>query len=174
MTKNWKRFTAEKNQIFFRKSKIAIYSPIPSLKRTSKLPIEEAFSPQKRTSSTSKHEISNFFFYFCGYFLPYWMRIRIRIHWPDWIRIRIRIRNTERNQRKASKSSIPPIPFYRLIIYGIHTTITSRMSITKVPPYPVFRNRNFFYGPGSDFWQVTVLVPVPTFDNLRLRFRLCI
>ncbi len=30
---------------------------------------EGAFSPQKRTTSTSKHEISNFFtsFYFCGH-----------------------------------------------------------------------------------------------------------
>jgi hypothetical protein len=30
-------------------------------------------------------------FYFCGSFLPSWIRsgfwIRIRIHWPDWIRI---------------------------------------------------------------------------------------
>ncbi len=29
--------------------------------------IEEDFSLQKRTSSTLKHEISYFFFYFCGY-----------------------------------------------------------------------------------------------------------
>jgi hypothetical protein len=46
---------------------------------------EEAFTPQKRTSSTSKHEIS----YFCGPFCPpgSGSRIRIPIHWPDWIRI---------------------------------------------------------------------------------------
>ncbi len=36
--------------------------------------IGEAFSPQKRTSSTSKREIS--FFYFCGSFLPSWIRIQ--------------------------------------------------------------------------------------------------
>ena len=36
----------------------------------------EAFSPQKRTSITSKHENSVLFFYFCGSFLPSWIRIR--------------------------------------------------------------------------------------------------
>ncbi len=35
---------------------------------------EEAFSLQKRTSSISKHEISLFFFYFCGSLLPSWIR----------------------------------------------------------------------------------------------------
>ncbi len=43
---------------------------------------EEAFSPKKRTSNTLK--FLNFF-YFCGSFLPF--LIRIRIHWPYWIRI---------------------------------------------------------------------------------------
>ncbi len=49
----------------------------------------EPFSPQKRTSSTSKHDFFLLFFYFCVSFLPSWIRIRfqIRIHWPDWIRI---------------------------------------------------------------------------------------
>jgi hypothetical protein len=37
----------------------------------------EAFSPQKRTSSTSKHENSLLFFFICGSFLPTWIRIRI-------------------------------------------------------------------------------------------------
>jgi hypothetical protein len=32
--------------------------------------IEEALSSQKRTSSTLKHKISFFFFFFCGTFLP--------------------------------------------------------------------------------------------------------
>ncbi len=45
--------------------------------------IEEAFSSQKRPSNTSKHELLQHFFYFCGSFLPSW----IRIHRPDWIRI---------------------------------------------------------------------------------------
>jgi hypothetical protein len=53
---------------------------------------EEAFSSQ----NTSKHELLQIFFYFCGSFLPSWIRIRIpdpdpltRLH-PDPIRIRIR------------------------------------------------------------------------------------
>ncbi len=44
---------------------------------------EEAFSPQKRTSSTKTWYLLIFCFY--GSFLPSW--IRIWIHWPDWIRI---------------------------------------------------------------------------------------
>ena len=36
----------------------------------------EAFSPQKRTSSTSKHENSVLFSIFVGKFLPSWIRIR--------------------------------------------------------------------------------------------------
>jgi hypothetical protein len=39
---------------------------------------KEAFSYQKRASSTSKYEISKFF-YFCGSFLPFWIWIGIRI-----------------------------------------------------------------------------------------------
>jgi hypothetical protein len=38
----------------------------------------EAFSPQKRTSSTSKDENSVLFSVFWGSFLPSWIRIRIR------------------------------------------------------------------------------------------------
>jgi hypothetical protein len=40
---------------------------------------KEAFSSQKRTSGISKHEISTIytiFFYFCGSFLPFWIRIQ--------------------------------------------------------------------------------------------------
>ncbi len=40
---------------------------------------EEACSSQKRPSNTSKHE----FFYFCGSFLPSWIRIRIPNTDPD-------------------------------------------------------------------------------------------
>ncbi len=59
------------------------YSSIKDAKTTG-----EAFSPQKRTSGTSKHEGT--FFYICGSFLPSWIRIqqlklmRIRIHNPEW------------------------------------------------------------------------------------------
>jgi hypothetical protein len=38
---------------------------------------EEAFRSQKRPSNTSKHELLTIFFYFCGSFLPSWIRIRI-------------------------------------------------------------------------------------------------
>ncbi len=41
--------------------------------------IEEAFSSQKRPSSTSKHELLQIIVYFCGSFLPSWIRIRISI-----------------------------------------------------------------------------------------------
>ncbi len=62
---------------------------------------EEAFSPQKRTSSTYKHEIYLFFSVFEGHFCPpgsgcgFW--IWIRIHWPDWIRIRNIVRKEKFN-----------------------------------------------------------------------------
>jgi hypothetical protein len=45
--------------------------------------IEEAFSSQKRPSNTSKHERLHIFFYFCGSFLPSWIRIRIPNPDPD-------------------------------------------------------------------------------------------
>jgi hypothetical protein len=64
----------------------------------------EAFSPQKRTSSTSKIKFINFF-YVCGSFLPSCIRSRMHIANPDPdpgtpmnpepIRIRIRIHNTD-------------------------------------------------------------------------------
>jgi hypothetical protein len=41
-------------------------------------------------------------------------------------------------------------------------------SIPECDPKPVLRNRNYFSGSGSDFWQVTVLVP--TSDKFRFRF----
>ncbi len=44
---------------------------------------KEVFSSQKRTSSTSEHEISKKNSTFLGHFLSSWIRIR----WPDWIRI---------------------------------------------------------------------------------------
>ncbi len=93
------QFTVEKKLNFF-ESKSTIYLPLGPIKDVQVT--EEAFSSQKRTSSTSKHEISKFF-YFCGYFFLSWIRIRILNTDPDpltWlnldpIRIRIRIRNTD-------------------------------------------------------------------------------
>ncbi len=71
---------------------------------------EEAFSSQKRPPNTSKHELLQFFSYFCGSFLPSWIQIRIRIPNPDpdplarlnTDPIRIRIRNPA---SKFSKSA---------------------------------------------------------------------
>jgi hypothetical protein len=51
MTKKIKKFTSGKNWMFFDK-KIAIYLSLGLHKRRTSL--GEAFSPQKRTSSTSK------------------------------------------------------------------------------------------------------------------------
>jgi hypothetical protein len=56
MTKNWKKFTAEKNLDFF-KSKIAIYLSLGLLKDVRAT--GEAFVPRKRTSSISKLELSS-------------------------------------------------------------------------------------------------------------------
>ncbi len=57
----------------------------------------EAFSPQKITANTSKREILVTFFYFCGSFLPFWIRNRIPSAGSGSSRqksMRIRIRNT--------------------------------------------------------------------------------
>ncbi len=83
MTRNWKKLTAEKKNIKFFWSKTTIYLAL-GLHIKNVQVTEEAFSSQKRPSNTSKHELLKFFYYFCGSFLPSWMRI----HWPDWIRIR--------------------------------------------------------------------------------------
>ncbi len=62
-------------KILIKKKLLFIY-PLASMKDVQVT--GEAFSPQKRTSSTSKHENSVLFFYFCGSFLPSWIRTRIR------------------------------------------------------------------------------------------------
>jgi hypothetical protein len=64
MTKNCKKITAEK--------KLTIY---PSLGLHIVQVTEEAFSSQKRPYNTSKHELKKKL-YFCGSFLPSWIRIR--------------------------------------------------------------------------------------------------
>ncbi len=88
MTQNWKQFTAGKKMYTFFLLKIAICKFLGLHKYGNIQATGEAFSPQKWTSSTSKREILNFF-YFCWYFLPswIWIRIQIRIYWPDWTRI---------------------------------------------------------------------------------------
>jgi hypothetical protein len=65
MTKNWEKLQLKKNFIFFYQ-KLQFTYPLASIKDVQAT--GEAFSPQKRTSSTSKHEIS--FLYFSGNFYP--------------------------------------------------------------------------------------------------------
>jgi hypothetical protein len=78
---------------------------------------KEAFSSLKRTYSTSKHEIS-YFFYFCGPFLPSWIWIRIpnmdsdpdpmtRFN-PDPIRIGIRNPDSKTYQLPPLSSRLLP------------------------------------------------------------------
>jgi hypothetical protein len=73
---------------------------------------EEAFSPQKRISALQKQKYL-IFFYFCGSFLPF----RIRIHWwlnPDPIRIRnttrIRVKTYQIKWRGSRSGIIVPNP----------------------------------------------------------------
>jgi hypothetical protein len=68
MTKNLKEFTAVKLFLIFFGSKLQFTYPWASIKDTQAT--EEAFSPQKRTSSTSKHENSLLFSIFVGHFCP--------------------------------------------------------------------------------------------------------
>jgi hypothetical protein len=63
--------------IYFLIKNCNFYLSLGLQKRTYKLE-GEAFSPQKRTSSTQNMKFLNIF-YFCGSILPSW--IRIRIHW---------------------------------------------------------------------------------------------
>ncbi len=92
----WWPKTEEKKYIFDQK-----------LQFTSVQAIGEAFSPQKRTSSSSKNKNLLPFFYVCGsFFCPpgpgSWsrIRIRIRIQGPHWIRIQVH--STGRNKLRPS------------------------------------------------------------------------
>jgi hypothetical protein len=61
-----KKFTAEKNFIYFFDNKMRFTYPWTFIMDVQAA--GEAFSPQKKTSSTSKHEISSFFKIFVGNF----------------------------------------------------------------------------------------------------------
>jgi hypothetical protein len=80
MTKNWRKKLKLKKvkNIFLIKN---YNSPFPRPPIKDVQAAEEAFSPQKRTSSTSTHEI------YLGHFCPpgsgSGFRFRIRIHLPD-------------------------------------------------------------------------------------------
>ncbi len=86
MTKNRKKFTAEKKIKFLLDKKTTIYLS---------LGFHKGRPSYKRSLQLSKENIHHFktwnfliYSYFCGSFLPSWIRIRFRIHWPDWILIR--------------------------------------------------------------------------------------
>jgi hypothetical protein len=68
LTKNWKKCTAEKKTKFFLHQKLQLTYPWASIKDVQVT--KEAFSSQKRTSSTSKHQIFYFFSTFVGHFCP--------------------------------------------------------------------------------------------------------
>jgi hypothetical protein len=72
MTKNWEKFTAEQKIKYFFDQKLQFTYPLTSIKE---FQVAEAFSPQRRTSSTSKHEISIFLYIFVVLKLPSWIRI---------------------------------------------------------------------------------------------------
>jgi hypothetical protein len=63
-----KKITAEKNINFLGDQKLQFTYPLASIKDVQAT--GEAFSPQKRTSSTSKHENSVLFSIFVGHFCP--------------------------------------------------------------------------------------------------------
>ncbi len=86
MTKNWTKITAEKKIKLFLDQKLIIYLS---------LGLHKERPSYRRGLQLSKEAIQHFktwtfiiFSYFCGSFLPSW--IRIRILWPDWIRIQSR------------------------------------------------------------------------------------
>ncbi len=81
------------NFFIFFKSKIAIYLFLGLQKERTSYRRWRAFSPQKRTSSTSKHEKSLLFSILGGAFLPSW--IRIGIQQLKLMQIQIRIHNPE-------------------------------------------------------------------------------
>ncbi len=94
-----KKITAEIFFIFFDQKLQLTY---PQASRKYVQVIGEAFSSQRRPSNTSKHELLKKIFYFCGSFLPSWIRIRIpnldpdpqtRLN-PDPIRIRNPVKMT--------------------------------------------------------------------------------
>ncbi len=77
MTKNWQKFVAVKLYIFRGDREFQFTYSWASIKDAPAQAAGEAFSSQKRTSSTSKHKFFTFFYFFV-LFLPSWIRIRIQ------------------------------------------------------------------------------------------------
>jgi hypothetical protein len=66
MTKNWKKFTAGKNFIFFY-PKIVSYLSRGSIKNVQ---ATEVLSPQKEHPALQNMKLLNFFYIFVGHFCP--------------------------------------------------------------------------------------------------------
>jgi hypothetical protein len=86
----------------------------------------ETFSSQKKTSSTSKHEISSLFTTFMGQFFHSWIRIRIQ---PTKT-MRIRIHNTAFPERISY--FLLPLTFSPS---HLHTFTPSHLSPSHLPSY---------------------------------------
>ncbi len=81
---------------------------------------EEAFSPQRRTSSTSKKLNLLTSFYVCGSFVPWWIRIRIK--GPHWIR----------TQSGSGSTSLVQTKYYRQIFRNsFYLLIMMELLITR-------------------------------------------
>jgi len=82
MTKNFRKKNTDENfpYLYFDK-KLQFTDPYASINDVQAT--GEAFSPQKRTWSTSKNEIYELFSMFLGHFLSSLIRIRIRNPAPD-------------------------------------------------------------------------------------------
>jgi hypothetical protein len=83
MTKTWENLQLKKIVYFLKEKKLQFTYPYASIKDGQAT--GEAFSPQKRTYSPSKHE-NSLLFSTCGSSLPSWIRqlkcMWIRIHNP--------------------------------------------------------------------------------------------
>ncbi len=83
----------------------------------------EAFSPQKRTSRTSKYEIYSLLSIFVGYFCPpgsgSGLRIRTRIRGPHWIRIHNTFYPCEVQNRVPCIQDFGPYWFFPLQIIQV-------------------------------------------------------
>ncbi len=130
MIKNWKKFTAEKTTKFYiRIQKLQFNYPKASIKDVQVT--KEAFGSQKRTYMIQHLKTWNFFniFFFCGSFLPSWIRIRIPNTDPDPLTrlnpdpIGIRVRNPA---SKSQTLSDLPFAFSLLESFTAYGTVRSQ------------------------------------------------
>ncbi len=150
MTKNWKNYSWKN----FFLSKTAIYLFLGLHIKYVQV-TEEAFSSQKRPSNTSKHELLQIFFYFCGPFLPSW----IRIHWPDWIRIR----NPGEKWRKFMICSAGCSPLRAAGFTGSLDSVHGGLGISKLQGGWLIKKYKFFF-------SCPILVILLVFSNSDARY----